>query len=519
MGLGLGIYATPHGEQLLDCLPFLRSLELSTGPHGFQDATADLRLSLDDAFRLYDRPGFPYLLAYTNGQTVWEGRLEDPDLSFSRTDGGIRARAFGAWRALSDVPYLSVWSTTRTDGFAPYDISASYATKMFCYDTESRVFIGLTKGSVYGTGTMIGNQVLITPATAARGIIAVTFDYSVLLPNNFKVRCNLYNDGFADFINPWDHTANGSSQTGSQSLSFAGTPRTIVEFAVYNNTGGNVTHTTENGDNFVKITNLRIKSTASANVYADEIIGSLVGYVNGINSAQLSASTQLIESPALDLKDEVYEDESPADILTRLAGYGDNQTPPRQWETGVWENRVLHFRPKGSAARAWYVDLGALRLSRSADRLRNSAYAVYRDAAGRTLRTATSTDADSVARWAVTRRAPVRSSTTSATQAAVHRDAFIADWKDPRPAAEFGFDALYDQYGNRWPLWMCRAGDTLSARNLRTTLSAAVDRIRTFRISETRWRGVRGQGQTLAVTPEEPLPGLEVLIARQAKGF
>ena len=83
-------------------------------------------------------------------------------------------------------------------------------------------------------------------------------------------------------------------------------------------------------------------------IYADEIIEDLISHVTADNPDQLSDSTDLIESPGLDLLDEIYEDAYPADIANKLAALGDNQTPPRLWEVGVWENQTLHFRPKGS---------------------------------------------------------------------------------------------------------------------------------------------------------------------------
>lgn len=251
-------------------------------------------------------------------------------------------------------------------------------------------------------------------------------------------------------------------------------------------------------------------------LYADEIVKDIVAQVSTLNSTQLSSSTALIQSPGLDLTDEVYEDAVPTDILTHLAELGDSQTTPRQWEVGVWENRMLHFRPRGSVAKAWYVDVTNLGIARTLEDLSNSVYATYKDAAGRTLRTANSTDSTSIARYGLTRRSNISADTTSSTQAGVQRDAQLADHKDPLPRATVGFNAIYDAGGARWPLWMVRSGDTVTIRNLPPSISTAIDRIRTFRISHTLYNLTT---RALEIELEVPPPRLATLLARRAEGI
>lgn len=251
-------------------------------------------------------------------------------------------------------------------------------------------------------------------------------------------------------------------------------------------------------------------------VYGDEIVKDIVSQVSTLNSAQLSSSTALIQSPGLDLTDEVYEDAVPADILTHLTELGDNQTTPRQWEVGVWEGRVLHFRPRSSAARAWYVDVTSLEVARTLEDLSNSVYAVYKDAKSRTLRTANNTDSASVGRYGVTRRTSISADTTSSTQAGVQRDAQLADHKDPLPRATVAFSAIYDAGGSRYPLWLVRSGDTITIRNLPPSTATSVDRVRTFRISHTQYTAATRE---LSVELEVPPPRLATLLARRAEGI
>lgn len=251
-------------------------------------------------------------------------------------------------------------------------------------------------------------------------------------------------------------------------------------------------------------------------VLGDEIAKDIVSQISTLNSAQLSSSTTLIQSPGLDLTDEVYEDAIPADVLTHLVELGDDQSPPRQWEVGVYEGRVLHFRPRGDAARSWYVDATDLGIVRSLEDLSNSVYATYQDSNNRAQRTANSTDSTSIARYGITRRSNITADTTSSVQAGVQRGAQLDDHKDPLPRASVAFDAVYDASGARYPLWMVRSGDTITIRNLPPSTSTSVDRIRTFRISHTSYDLMT---RTLGIELEAPPPRLATLLARRAEGI
>jgi hypothetical protein len=212
----------------------------------------------------------------------------------------------------------------------------------------------------------------------------------------------------------------------------------------------------------------------------------------------------------------VYEDKLPADILDYLIGLGDNQTTPREWEWAVWNDRTLQFQPRGATSHAWYIDVGDLTVERTIDQLANSAYGVYQDANSRTLRTTTNSNAASISRSGLTRRASVSVSSTSAIQAGIQRDAFLNDRQSPIPLVGVSFLVIYDSAGARYPLNMMRSGDTVTIRNLPPTLSTAVDRIRTFRIVRTMYDAIT---DTITVEPESPLPTLDALLARIAAGL
>jgi hypothetical protein len=509
--LQLAILDTPDGNLIGDYSSRASGVKASTGEHGFEALTFNIAMSLSEAFRLYDRAGLPHVVLSDGTMTLFEGRLEDVAI----IDGGVRCQALGYWRALADVPYSALWSDAGVSAWRPIT-SAEVANRepaRWQMDTNNRLYLAPQKNGLFGSPNYyVGSLTYETPIGGARKIVTVTFTYDLKAPAGWRADLGSFNRDFSGNLVPWTLTATGVQQTGTTTVTLA-TPNDRLAFSLANLNAA-AAYTGETGDAYLKITGLRVKTTATATVRISEIAAALATYVNGINPSQLSADGGLLADQGLDLTDEVYEDALPSDILTRLARLGDDQTPPRRWEVGVWENRRLHLRVRGSAGRAWYVDATGLEVERTLEQLANSVYARYQDASNRGQRSAVAADANSVSRYGLTRRAAIGAQTTSASQAAVQRDAYLADNAQPIPRAQLAFDALYDAAGGRWPLWMARSGDTICIRNLPPTLSADVDRIRTFRVSRTSYDVDRN---VLTVEPESPLPTLEVLLSRQAE--
>jgi hypothetical protein len=510
-GLGIGLYATAQGGPLLaDLAARGAGHRFSTGPHGFQTYTCVVPLGLLESFYLYDRPGLPHVAVTWQGGVVWEGRVEDVSI----VDGGVKLTAFGYWRALYDVPYTALWSATRVDEWRPITVDdvAARTPERYSIDTNNRLFIGLTINSSYAANVNVGGLTFRGPYFGERPIVAVSFDYEMLLPSTWTLELVRADDDFTNRVAITTVAATGVLQTGTVDQTFTGQYR--LEINIYRSTVGTTTYTGETGANYVKITNLHVQTQDDyADVGGDQIVWALIAYVNALNATQLSSSIARVAVPNVALKDETYEDEWPADIIDRLAALGDNTA--QVYEAGVWEGRVLVFQPRGETARQWFVDASSLEVERTLDTLRNSVYAVYRESDWRELRTTTSTDTASVARYGLTRRRAVEASTTSSTQAGKQRAAALQDGKDPAPRASLVFRELYDTAGVRWPLWAVRAWDTVTIRNLPPTLSVDIDRIRTFRLAATEYDV---DADLLTVTPEGPLPRLENAVLRQSVG-
>lgn len=495
----------PSGNLLQDLTPFARSCHLRTNKRG----VASLETELDihnpyQAFGLYQTK-LPHLALYEHGLLIGEGRVEDPAMQ----GNGVALRAFGYQNALRDVPYVALWSTTSVADWLPIlttDVS-NRSPDMYIMDTQNRLFTGLKKNATYGNNATVGDQSFVIPDGSTRQVVACSFDYAVLLPANWNINLQRWNNPFSFQSNAWTLTATGALQTGSQNLTFTGCDR--LGFTINNATGAPYTFAGEDGTNYLRITNLRIKSTTTSAVGADEIAKDIRAAISALNANQIAATDALIAAPGLDLTDEGYEDQYPADILDRLALLGDSSN--RRWRWSVENGRILRFDVEASG-RTWYVDAGSLQLEGSIGALANSAYGVYQEAGGRKLRTATNTDTASVAQYGLTRRIAVPAQTTSAATAGTIRDTALTDRKVAQPRVGIGFDAVYDAAGARWPLWMVRGGDIVALRNLSPAVSSAVDRIRSFLVDTTAYDAM---ARTIQVTPASPLPTLDVLLARR----
>jgi hypothetical protein len=510
MSLLLSSAPPPGGALIRDLSPFVRSCHLRTNKHGVASLETDLDIQNPyEAFSLYQLR-FPHLALYEHGALVGEGRVEDPAMR----DLGGSLRAMGYQNALRDAPYSALWSSTSVAGWEPIlttDV-AGRAPDMYVMDTQNRLFIGLTKNTTYTNNGTTGDMTTVIPDASNRRIVACSFDYTILLPAGWSAILQLWNNPFSFQSNAWTLAATGVLQTGASSLTFTGCDR--ISFVIFNSTGAPYTFAGENGSNYLRITNLRFKTTTSANVAADEIVKDVRAAVSALNSGQLAATDALIAATGLDLTDEGYEDQYGADILDHLAMLGDSQN--RRWRWSVENGRVLRFDVEASG-RTWYVDAASIELEGSTSELANSAYGVYQQASGgRKLRTATNTDAVSVAQYGLTRRIAVPAQTTSAATAGLIRDTALADRKVAQPRVGEQFEAVYDGAGARWPIWMVRGGDTITLRNPWPGVGATVDRIRTFIVDTTDYDAMT---RTIEVTPASPLPTLDVLLARREEGI
>jgi len=507
-GLQILITASPTGPTLMDVSPWANSLRFGGNEHGFTFCSCRVPMQLKNQFWLYDRPGLPHVKVGWCGATVWEGRLED----VAPSADGLYLGALGYQRTLSDAKYSGLWSHTKYSRWRQ-ETSADAVTRSpekYEMDNNNRLAFGLRKNETYANATEAAGWTMAAPHNGAQNIYRVIFDYSILLPLNWNTALQSFAYDFTSFTSEWSLAATGALQTGSITQNLAANKDRIT-FRIINVTGLPYNWLGETGAAYARITNLRVLGSTNATIGADDIAREFIAYTNALNPGQLSADTGQVSAPGVDLRDEVYDDMDMRDILTHLALIGDSSQ--QQYEWAVWENRQLVFRPRGSRARTWYVDISEPEIRRTLDALRNSVYAVYQEPRGDTLRTAANADAFSQVRYGITRQAALPTTTTSLTQAQAQRDAYLADRKTPIPQVGIKLQKMFDAAGQSYPLWLLRANDTVVIRNLNPSLSVEIDRLRRFRASEYQYDAVTG---VMTVVPESPLPTLDVLLARRA---
>jgi hypothetical protein len=579
MPLSLTAFLTATGEAILDATRFVRSAKFSTNLHGTQAIDAELERNMVDSFRIYDAPGMLHIEADDGAQTLAAARLEEPGLHAGGA-GALKLHALGYWRALTDIPYTALWSTTSVALWrpsTPADFFNSY-TERFYFDTRNRIAISPQKNSTQGNA-FAGRQVFENPSGGARSIVGLQFAYQLLAPVAWQAGSEQFDANWGFLAAPWTLNATGVLQSGAVHVTFAATQK--IGLYLFLN-GAPAVYAGETDAAYLHVTNMRIvtsttnrvNTTLTVNraagvnvtatvgsttgmyvgmqlvinsgsatsemvtvlsvgsstqfnatfvnayvignavqghqIYADEIVKDLISITSAANTAQLSSSTSGVLSPGRDLADATYADALPSDIITALAVQGTSANG--LYEAGVDDQRRVFFRPQGSAAQTWFVDISDLDITRSADGLHNSAYAVYADASNTPARSAVSTNAASVVKYGITRQQAVDVQTTSSTYATGVRDTAIAAAATVQARARYTIRAVYGSNGARHPLGYVRAGDVMTIRNLPPQVSAAVDSIRTFRLSRTEYDMKTG---ILAIEPEAPNATLDALVGGQ----
>lgn len=385
--------------------------------------------------------------------------------------------------------------------------------------------------SVNGTGAQLnGSHSFSFAAIPVSSQVAIDFllynntggTYNVAVPTgtyylkitNIRVVTSVANMIDTTFTANRNAGVNVTATIGSNARMFVGQKIIVANAAgTVSETVTVLSLTSTNQFNATFVLNYVIGDVVRAQViYPDEIIKDCVSMISTLNSAQLSAVTSLIQSQAIDLDQEVYEDQYPTEIINHLIDKSD--TLARQWVAMCYEDRQLIVRPRGSGT-AWYTNVPTLEIVRTLEELANSVYAVYNDPSDRKLRTTTNTDTFSTGQFAITKRRAIEVDTLSSVQAAFVRDTHLNKHKDPVPRANITIKQVMDQYDNPYFLFFVRADDTLTIRNLPPILGATVDKIRTLVITKTDYDVIKNE---LSIELELPSPRLDILIAQALKG-
>ena len=496
--LSLQVFGSDTEPIMEDWTPFAQGVVFSTGAHGFESLSGNLRINSARARQLMGSMRGKHIVVSSLPDIAWEGRIED----LGMTADGLRFQAMGYWRALSDLPYVSLWSDQELGNWRKGDRVDQYNYFWERWDmdkTGKRLFSSPRKGDKFGNDKTIAAWIYEAPHQGEQEIKEVEFAFDWYFPADWMVQLSSYTEGFGSQNDEYSFTSSGSQSTGTATVTLS-TARPIIVLRTFQSTGSNIDDwDMESGQRYSAMSEIRVKGTDSAAIYPDEIAKSLVAYVNAENPGQLNASTMLVQSPNVDVTDAVYLDDKPADILTGLSGLGDDQTPPRSWEVGVWENKTLHFQPLGDGAKDWYIDVDELLIDVTMDRLINEAVAVYKRDDGRVLRTSSTKDDFSQTIHGINRIASAVSKTTDLTAANIFANRIIDEGKELVPSGSFSVSQVNDGYGSKWPLWSVRSGDRVTIRNIMTRGGAIAEKLGRLHISGTRFDV---ENNSLTITPD-----------------
>lgn len=264
----LGLFHSADGEGMTliaDLSRRVSSCVAATGPRGAAELRATVRMRrLSEQFRVYAREGALQLVLCEGGHEAWRGRVEDVTVG----DGQIELLACGPWRALSDLRYTTLWSTTSVAEWfvRTADGASGFVPERFAIDTNNRLFMAAKKGDLQSNAVPAGLAYAV-PHRSVRLIKNVAFDYVFTdTEGNYVCRLDEWSAAYPPegtwtyHATPWQLTATAS---GSVCIPFSA-DRTAAIFLLYRNVGVAAANANETEQNSLKITNVRVTTQALA---------------------------------------------------------------------------------------------------------------------------------------------------------------------------------------------------------------------------------------------------------------
>jgi hypothetical protein len=207
----LTIQNASNGDLLLD-ESRVSGLKFSTNTHGSASMSAKFSMSLREGVRLLDRIGTPDVYISALGYPIWRGRIEDVEV----TESGISVAGFGYWRALLDQPYTAQWSDTKLEHWAEgtqRDTHLYYSPQMYVMDKTYRLYMGLTKNTIYASGADVGGFLYRFPSGTSRYASTIEFTTSYNLPTGWTYRIVSEDSAFNQVV--VNIVTNGGSATNA----------------------------------------------------------------------------------------------------------------------------------------------------------------------------------------------------------------------------------------------------------------------------------------------------------------
>ena len=541
-------------------------LTIETTQRGFGACSATIRLPAHTARWWFGQLDGEDRHVTDNGMVVYEGRIE----LVETVAEGLALTAFGYSRAYSDMVVSDMWSDMQTTSWQAIETvqAGNRIPDRYALDTNNRLYFAPNSGEAHSLNA-IASMYIAIPDLSSRQFSAIEFSYKLVAPAGWTASLTRYTNTFGFLSTIWALNGTGVLQTstptysglsGSNVLAFslyrnqaaatlnaailAGT-RTITpssmtgikkgtELAI---SGGDpedvevtaVTATTftatfkydhaaadtcvpvfegETGDIYLEITNLRVKTTSSAAVYADEVAKYLISQVSAANSTQANNLNHRIKSPGFDLKQYSYDSVKAEEVLDQLAQLGGDGW---LWSWRVWRDQILIFDRIANGGQTYQLYWQTPPISRDLGLLTTRLKPRYTNANGDEQVAADVINATAERKYGIVRSEYFDAPTTSASDATALAQAALNDKSIVNAYGDVATTALH-QNGVRVPLWSVRSGDTIQCIQFPTTGNSDTDKTRQFRVAVTKYDH---DNRTLTISPEQRQPTIDSLLARR----
>lgn len=508
--LSLDIYDAPDGELLDNWSTDAQNVIAKQDEFGYFTLEGFTPMHLDEGMWWFSSGLLSHFVISDGLYIYWEGRLED----IKMVTGGIEWVAYGYWNEFTDRLYTALWSDTSSADWRLLDDndSASISGDRWEGDNNNRLRLAPRKGEKYENSDTVGSWGYEILHGSDRLIQEITFNYAIIGASGlWQAQVKTANSDWSTNIdNAWTLVTDGTLQTGTITKTFS-TPKERVVFQAYYDSATATEYTGETGDVYFKISGIRVKTYSGTSLCSCEIAKALVDYACETSNV-LAPDYALIQQPGIDIDKVEYEDKRPSEILAGLVTLG-QATGENAWETGVFTDRRLHFRPRHMFGEDdgyhehWRGSVAEVNFERSISELYNATYATYKNT-NMAKRTALQKSDDSIAVYGIQREATIDTPTTSQSgaegfaQVANAQTAFFA------PRGQIILDDLTHEGADA--CWCeIRTGDTMSFDNLPYALAEEIGLV-DFRIKTTEYNLTTG---LFSLTPVE-LPAIDVVVGQ-----
>lgn len=375
-----------------DLSRYLTSAVARWGERGCEtlDATANLPRNMAEA--LSQRTGALFAAVCVNASVVWSGHVEE----LSVTGSEVRLRAVGGWMALEKERYTELWSTRDYNAWEIVDAnSSSYPLSVsagFEFLTDNMLMISPTQGSTHGNAPyVVGFLGAQTPSGSSRTIktLSLTYSFTASAPWTFGVRSYSNRDWSSTGESQLLANLAGNGATQSATVSYTPNSQGVSVLLWYD--AANATYTGVTRAVRAQITNIRITTTTSSTVIAQEVIRDILARAS--STLIDNGTTALIGNTTVDINELLFEDETLSQAIRRVEAMGNSTGDP--WRCWIDDRHAMRFEawPAVTGLPDIIINSNMVARSWSNANAASRAYLTYTDANGRTARTTPVADA------------------------------------------------------------------------------------------------------------------------------